>query len=192
MKKIINSCIVTAFLIMPGCSPTVNVQKDNSVNLSNYKTYMWVNTRGSITDSTARPVSYADIPVRNAANAELQKAGWKAVSQDADILVSYDVLLEKGTVQRSDPVYSQPYTRSYYNPRTGRWHNMYYPSQFLGYQNYDVPVKEGTITISMVDGNTDKLVWQGWTTKSVDYSRLSNEEITGSVKSIFNKFNPSK
>jgi hypothetical protein len=137
-------------------------------------------------------VSYADIPVRNAVNAELQKAGWREVTQDPDILVSYDVLVEKGTVNRSDPVYSHAFTRTYFNPRTRRWSNIYYPSQFLGYQNYSVPVTEGTITISMVDGNTDKLVWQGWTTESVNYSRISNDDIASSVKNIFKKFDPSK
>ncbi len=184
--------LFVSILFFTACGPTVNVQKDNSVDLSAYKTYMWVDSRSREGDSTVRPATYADIPVRNAANSRLAKSGWTEVKENPDVLISYDVMVERGTVQRSDPVYSQSQTRSYYNPRTRRWSYIYYPSQFLGYDNYDVPVKEGTITISMMDGNTDKIVWQGWTTESLNYSRLSTEEIEGSVTSIFKKFDPGK
>jgi hypothetical protein len=188
MKKIqfLFAAIATGFII--SCSPTVHVQKDDSVNLGKYKTYSWVDTRYNENDNTKRPASYADIPVRNAANEELRRLGWREVSNDPDAFISYDVLVERGVVQQSDPVYSQSFTRSYYNPRMRRWSTIYYPSQFLGYNSYDVPVKEGTITITITDAMTDKIAWQGWTTESLNYTRLSQDEITSSVKNIFSKF----
>jgi len=188
MKKIqfLFAAIATGFIL--SCSPTVHVQKDDSVNLGKYKTYTWVDTRYNENDNTKRPASYADIPVRNAANEELRRLGWREVSNDPDAFISYDVLVERGVVQQSDPVYSQSFTRSYYNPRMRRWSTIYYPSQFLGYNSYDVPVKEGTITITITDAMTDKIAWQGWTTESLNYTRLSQDEITSSVKNIFSKF----
>ncbi|MEP7237363.1 MAG: DUF4136 domain-containing protein [Ferruginibacter sp.] len=188
MKTIKYLCIAfIAAVSIAACSTPVHVEKDDSVNFKMYKTYMWVDTKYNQNDKSARPSSYGDITVRNAANAELRNAGWREVSTDPDILVSYDVLVNNTSIRRSDPVYSQSYTRTYYNPRLRRWSNIYYPSEFLGYNNYDVPVKEGTITLTFTDANTDKVVLQGWTTNEVDYSRISTEEITAGVKNIFSK-----
>jgi outer membrane murein-binding lipoprotein Lpp len=189
MKPIqIISAAIFSVLVIAGCSAPVHVQKDDNVNLSSYKTYSWVDTRYSENDNSKRPPAYADISVRNAANAELQKAGWREVSDNADAYISYDVMVERNTARQSDPVYSQSFTRTYYNPRLRRWSTIYYPSQFLGYNSYDVPIREGTITITITDANTDKVIWQAWTTDELNYSRITSEEIQSSVKNIFSKF----
>lgn len=193
MKNIIYIFILTCFSVfIINCSSPVYVQKDSTINLSNYKTYTWIETQANQKENIKRPAQYADVSVRNATNEELKKAGYREVSDNADLLVSYDVLIERTIAQRSDPVYSQSFSRFYYNPRFRRWGSIYFPPQFLGYQNYDVPIKEGTITISLIDANTDKIVWQAWTTKQLNYSRLTNDEITTSVKNIFSKLNTSK
>jgi hypothetical protein len=175
-------------IIMAGCSAPVHVQKDDSVNLGNYKTYMWVDTRSNENDNSARAAAYADISMRNAVNAQLNRMGWREVDDNPDAMVSYDILVERSVDQRSDPVYSQPMTRVYYNRFSRRWSTIYYPSQFVGYQNYEVPVKEGTITVSIMDAKTDKAIWQGWTTDNMNYNRFTEEEIARSVRNIFNKF----
>jgi len=177
-----------AGIITAGCSSPVHVQRDDTVNLSNYRTYMWVETRASESDTKTRAAAYADIPVRNAVNSELRKLGWTEVSDNPDALVSYDILVERSIEQKSDPVYSHSFTRSYYNPYTRRWSTIYYPSQFLGYDTYEVPVKEGTVTISIIDAKNDKTVWQGWTTENMNYSLFTEDEIARSVRNIFNKF----
>ena len=105
---------------------------------------------------------------------------------------NYDVLVEKSVSQRSDPVYSTPFSRTFYNPYRRRFINVYYPSQFMGYDNYDVPSREGTVTISMIDAQTDKTVWQGWSTDEVNSRNMSSKEIQSSVKVIFRKFDVAK
>jgi len=182
----ISVALIAAFAIA-SCSTPVHVEKDDSVDLRNYKTYMWVDTRYNESDNAVRPSSYGDITVRNTANAALQNQGWTEVSSNPDILVSYDVLVQNTTARRSDPVYTQSYTRTYYNPRLRRWGTIYYPSQFLGYNNYDVPVKEGTVSITLTDANTDKIVWQGWTMEELNYSNITQDEIASSVQNIFSK-----
>jgi hypothetical protein len=54
------------------------------------------------------------------------------------------------------------------------------------------PIKEGTVTISMIDTKTDKTVWQGWTTDEVNSKNMTTKEIQNSVKSIFKKFDVAK
>jgi len=55
-----------------------------------------------------------------------------------------------------------------------------------------VPVKEGTLTITVTDAGTDKTVWQGWTTSEVNSRRLTGKELSNSVKAIFKKFDIAK
>jgi len=101
--------------------------------------------------------------------------------------VSYDVLVERNVETQSDPVYSQPYSRLYYNRYSRRWSTIYYPSQFLGYQQYQVPVKEATVSITMMDADTDtdKKIWQGWTTERLGGSGINDLNVKKSIRNIF-------
>jgi Domain of unknown function (DUF4136) len=188
MKAINYICAaLTAAFCIAACSAPVYVEKDDAVDLGKYKTYMWVDTKYNQNDNAARPPAYGDLTVRNASNETLKTEGLTEASDNPDLLISYDVLVNNTTARRSDPVYTQSYSRTYYNPRLKRWSSIYYPSQFLGYNNYEVPVKEGTITITLTDANTDKVVWQGWTTDELNYSSITQDEIRASVKNIFKK-----
>ena len=185
MKKIsIAGMLMSVAAMFYSCSTPAYVEKDSNVNLSTYKTYMWIDLKASENDASSRATAFADISVHNSVNAELNKWGWREVSDNPDVLVSYDVLVEKNVETQSDPVYSQPYSRLYYNPYTRRWSSIYYPSQFLGYQQYQVPVKEATITINMMDAETDKKIWQGWTTERLS-GGLSDLDVKKSVRNIF-------
>lgn len=181
-----------AGLLLAGCASVAHVEKDKTVDLNNYHTYAWVDTKETKNDSTKTRVSdLTERTIRQAVNAELAKTGWKE-SKRPDVLLTYDVLVEKGVKDQNNPVYSQPYNRYYYNPYNGRWMSIYYPSQFLGYDRGRQQVREGTITISMIDAKTDKTIWQGWTTDEVNSRNLTSKEIQNSVKSIFRKFDVAK
>jgi len=185
MKKInIAGMLVGAAAIFYSCSSPAYVEKDSSTNLSSYKTYAWVDVKASENDASSRGTAFADLSVHNSVNAELNKWGWQEVTDNPGVLVSYDVLVERNVETQNDPVYSQPYSRFYYNPYTRRWSTIYYPSQFLGYQQYQVPVREATVTITMMDADTDKRIWQGWTTERLS-GGLSDLDVKKSVRNIF-------
>ena len=185
MQKIIAIAGILSMAALLSCSSPAYVQKDDSVNMSDYKTYMWVETRSSENDESKRATQYADISVHNAVNNELSKWGWREVSDNPDVYISYDVMVERNTETQQQAVYSEPFTRYYYNYRLRRWSPIYYPSQFLGYQMYETPVKEGTITITMVDAQTDKKIWQGWTTERLDNSGITDINAKKTVRNIF-------
>jgi Domain of unknown function (DUF4136) len=179
-------------LLLASCSSVAHVEKDKSVNFSNYHTYAWVETSEMKDSSKTKVSDLTERHIREAVDAELEKAGWKKVKNRPDVFMSYDVLVEKSVKDDNSPVYSNPYTRYFYNPYSRRWINVYYPSQFLGYDNSPRSVKEGTVTISVIDAKTDKTVWQGWTTDEVNSRNLTSKEIQSSVKSIFRKFDIAK
>jgi hypothetical protein len=181
--------IAVAVALLTGCASVAHVEKDDTVNFSNYKTYAW--TTAAEQDSK-KEASLADRKIHAAIDAELAKEGWRETKHNPDVLVSYDVLVERNEKQTTNPVYSRSYMRPFFNPYARRWGTIYYPSQFLGYDDATRTVREGTLTITMTDANTDKMVWQGWTTDEVASKNLTSKEIRGSVKSIFRKFDVAK
>lgn len=174
-------------LLLAGCASVAHVEKDKTVNFNNYHSYAWVETKESKNDSTVKVSDLTERIIKEAVNNEMAKTGWRE-SKKPDVLLTYDILVERGIKEQNNPVYSQPYTRYYYNPYSRRYVAVYYPSQFMGYDNDQQQVKEGTITIRLIDTKTDKTIWQGWTTDEVNSRNLTSKEIQNGVKSIFRKF----
>ena len=183
---------VTAALLFTGCAGTAHIEKDNAVDFSKYKTYAWVDKEEEKGTKNAGKNALTEANMRNSVNEQLQKIGWTEVNKNPDIMVNYELLVERTEKEQKDAVYSQSYTRSYYNRHTGRVNTFYYPSQFVGYDTYSTTVKEGTVSITMIDNRTDKAVWQGWTTSELNSSKMTGREIDQSVKTIFKKFDAGK
>ncbi len=176
-------------VMLISCGTTAHIEKDDSVNFNNFRSFAWIqeDEKGEqkLNDIT-------ESKIRSAITQELQEKGWKSVKSDPDVILNYDILVERSSREKREPVYSQPYTRTVYNPYTRRYASIYYPSQFLGYESYEELIKEGTITISMIDSKTDKVIWQGWTTDQVNSQNLTTKEISKAVNSIFKKFDVAK
>jgi hypothetical protein len=187
MKKINLKTAIVAVLgigLLAGCASSAHIEKDETVNFSKYKTFTWVHGDNGKLESQSDLV---ESKIRNAVTKEFEKIGWRESKGRPDVLLDYDVLVERSSKPQNEPVYSQPYSRTVFNPYTRRWATIYYPSQFLGYESYEKIIKEGTITVTMIDTKTDKTVWQGWTTGEVNSRNLTNKEIQKAVASIFKK-----
>src|SRR5262245_28952607 len=111
MKRLIPAIVFCSLLLT--CSVPAYVEKSDDADLNAYKTYSWVETRGSETDASARAIAYADISIHNAVNRELQRWGWVETNDNPSALITYDVLVERSAEQRQDPVYTQPFVRYY-------------------------------------------------------------------------------
>jgi len=176
--------------LLASCASTAHIEKDDNTDFSKYRTFSWVEKEAKDGKKTN---DLAERKVRDAVTKELEKtAGWRESKNNPDVLLSYDLLVERSVKQESDPVYSQPFIRSFYNPYSRRIYRVYYPSRFMGYDNYDVNTREGTVTISMIDAKTEKTVWQGWATDEVSSRNMTSKEIQNSVRAIFRKFDIAK
>lgn len=193
MKNTVGTSIAIIFLstfFLWSCGATAHIEKDDNINFSQYKTYAWESGSPIKKDKSNDLV---EEQIKKAVNEQLEKnTGWKQVNSNPDLILSYDLMVDKTVNQRSDAVYSNPQVRTYFNPYTRRYVNIYYPSRFIGYDNYDVPVNEGTVSISMVDSKTDKTVWQGWSTDNINSRRFKSSEAKTAVKTIFKKFDLAK
>ncbi len=177
--------------LLASCGTTAHIEKDDNADFSHYKTFAWIDKDGEGRGDANKSNDLTEKRVRQAVNKELEKSGWKE-SRRPDVLLSYDVLVERNVKESTNPVYSRPTSRLVYNPYTRRYSTLYYPSQFMGYERDEQQIREGTITISVIDAKTDQTVWQGWTTDEVNSKNLTTKEIQSSVKSIFRKFDVAK
>jgi len=179
--------------LLASCASTAHIKKDDNADFRHYKTFAWIDKDDEGKKDHNRMNDLTEEKIRKAVNTELEKnSGWRESKNHPDLLLSYDVLVERGIKDDNNPVYSRPYSRVIFNPYTRRYSTIYYPSEFMGYDRDQRTIREGTITISMIDAKTDKTVWQGWTTDEVNSKNLTNKEIQNSVKAIFRKFDVAK
>lgn len=194
MKKQLRlwSGLLGVVFLLASCGSTAHIEKDDHTDFRSYKSFAWIDKDGEGRNDRNRNNDMTEQRIREAVNLELEKAGWRESKNRPDVLLSYDVLVEKGVKENNSPVYSDPYSRLVYNPYTRRYTTIYYPSEFMGYDRDQRQIREGTVTISMIDVRTDKTVWQGWTTDEVNSRNLTNKEIQSAVRSIFRKFDVAK
>jgi hypothetical protein len=57
----------------------------------------------------------------------------------------------------------------------------------MGYDEDVQKMKEGTLTLTLMDADTDKTIWQGWTTSEMSGRKLTDKEIDSKVKAIVAK-----
>lgn len=177
--------IAAAALAFTSCNVTSHTEKAAGVNFSNYKTFAWVSsTNAKKADRADNDI--IDNNIKNSVSEELSKKGWIEADNNPDVLLDYTVAVKKGTKTESEPVYTYPYT-SYLYGRRGAF-SMWYPSSLMGYHSYNVPFKEGELTINMVASKTNKLIWQGWAQGEINSKNITTKEATAQVKSIFKKF----
>ncbi|MCW3106168.1 MAG: hypothetical protein JWQ09_674 [Segetibacter sp.] len=185
------SVVIVFFLCATGCSVTSHVETAPGVNFNNYKTFGWVNINGEKKEDLADN-DIVDNNIKNAISMELQSKGWKETNQNPDVILDYNVMVEKEVRQASEPVYNYPFTNYYYN----RWHHsrgyIYYPNNLMGYHTYNIPFKQGTLTVNMIDTKTNKLIWQGSAQGDVSSKIVTTNEMQADVKSIFKKFDVPK
>jgi hypothetical protein len=188
----IGSFLLIAAIFLAGRGVQSYVEKDPSVDLKQYKTFAWINERGTKQESGKPYKDFKETYLMDLVTKELEKNGWQKAKSNPDVLIDYDIMIENETRRQSDPVYSRSAVRYFYNPYTGRINSLYYPSRYLGEDSYTVPYKSGTITINIVDNDSDKLVWQGWAETEVTQKSISRDDMEKIVKSIFKKLDIAK
>lgn len=194
MRNIITTFCAAALSVsvLAGCAGVAHIEKDQSVDLASFRTFAWAETREKTNDTVQPKVSdLTGRMIKQSVSEELVKNGWRESSKP-DVLLTYDILVEKSLREENNPMYSQPFSRLYFNPWSRRWMSLYYPMQFFGYDRIQRQVNEGTITISLIDAKTDKTIWQGWTTDEVKSKNLTGKEIRNSIRTIFRKFEVAK
>lgn len=190
MKKVqLVSIILFAILIVASCSQKAYMQQDKSIDFTNINTYAWADGDDDKDYATKRTNmnELRDRTIHATVDKYMQEHGWKLDEKKPDVYLVFDVVVDSENREISTPVYSQPMTRWFYNPAGRRWVPIYYPSNFLGYNNTTQTVKEGTLTLTLMNPSNDKVIWQGWTSSEIYGKRITDAQIDRTVKAIVSK-----
>ena len=170
MKKYL---IIPALLIAVACSTVrTGFDYDRNADFTKYKTY-------TVSEETMKmSLNQLDRDrMINAVNSEMETRGFEK-AQNPDIIL--DVRVKGHEVQTATATtMGMPY-----------WGYRYYwgyPGFSTTTVNYDKYV-EGTIFITMIDKSTEKIVWQGTGTKTINPKltpEKREESINNAVKQIF-------
>jgi hypothetical protein len=186
MKLILG--MLTMVIVIASCGTTAMVQKDDNIDIRKFRTYAWVDASTRDTSNhSSKPSDLTDRKIKESIERNLTEAGWKLTKKNPDVLLSYEIDIEKQRRDRQTPVYSQSGYQYVYSPFSRRWIPMYYPSDLMGYRSSTETVQEHTLTVSLIDAETDKTVWQGWTTVDSNSKRMTDKEIDNNVRAIVKK-----
>lgn len=178
MKKSFFLCLV----VLASCSSIQTTYDfDSTVDFSKYKTYEFTD------DAKSFPIQELDRQrVLTAIESELAAKGFTKSSSSPDVLIDLQVKLEQkqtATATNTGGYYGGPY-------RYG-WGAGYGGTTRVDVHNY----VEGTLFINMIDKASEKLVWQGRGTKTLeDHPSPEKKEanVKYGVKQIFTKYPPKK
>lgn len=180
--------MLSIFLI--GCSAYqyYAIQSANA-SFNKYRTFAWLPSP----DTSRRINDIADEKIKDAVTAGLEKRGLTLQVTRPDLLVRY-------SVQVRDRIRIYNYPAYVYGPgiiyrgvmhnRYGRYFYYNYTSPFPVFVGNDidqVPYKEGTLIIDLIERRNHQVIWRGYGTGDVDNPERAIGDIPQVAEGILNK-----
>jgi len=172
--------LLAGVVLLSACAPRIYVDQAPDAKLGAYHRFAWLSpppapVRNPILDS-----QILDERVHKAVSADLKARGYDEVAPDAnpDFLVTYHTSA-KQTLQSTGPSFSFGFVDAF--P-----HGFGAAAFPIG---PDVETRdEGTLMLDVLDAQSKRLVWRGWTTQLLNQDNYSDSAVAGAVKDIFDKF----
>jgi hypothetical protein len=178
-------------LLLIGCGPKVDTNKKTSKDLSNYSSYSFLPNQDTIKNSDYDN-AYVNEIVIDEINQNMKEENYRLERNQPDLLVYYHLMFDEEMAVNASPVYTN---YSYYRP--GHYVGPYYRN--YAYNNYftvprvagtgieQIPYKEGTIVIDLIDRRTNEIVWRGKANDVVDPANLDTE-LRSYIDAIFEQY----
>ena len=125
-------------------------------------------------------------------NENMQDLDYRLDRNQPDHLVYYHLMMDEAVAVDANPVYTD---YSYYRPgyyvgpyyRNYAYNNYFTVPRISGTSIEQIPYKEGTIVIDIIDRRTNEILWRGRAQDVVTPNNLE-EELREYVSAIFDKF----
>ncbi len=190
MKKFRLLNIALLSILCWGCSSyQYYAIQSNNQGFNKYRTFAWL----PATDSSRYYNDIADERIKDQVTAGLEKRGLSLQTNSPDLLVRY-------TIQVRDRVRVYNYPAYVYGPGIvyrGVAHNRYgrhfyysFAAPFPVYVGSDieqVPYREGTLIIDLIERRNHKVIWRGYGVGDVDNPERAISDIPEVVEGILNK-----
>lgn len=165
-----------------------SVSGASSAELKKYKTYAWVAPGDTALNTRRDDKIYAGL-IEKSANEALTAKGMKIDNQNPDVVFMFDTQIEDRAESRVSPNNTEAsfgfggYAYGYNGG--GYYTGAYNPMQ--GLETSVIIVEEGTLSYSMFDRETGKLLWKGTAIKNLTAKTNVEATIKKATKAIFAK-----
>jgi hypothetical protein len=190
MKKITLFSPILLSILLWGCSTyQYYAIQSPKASFNKYRTFAWLPSP----DSSRYYNDIADEKIKDEVSAGLEKRGLSLQTSRPDLLVRY-------TIQVRDRVRVYNYPAYVYGPgivyhgvahnRYGRYFYYSYATPFpvyVGNNIEQVPYKEGTLIIDLVERRNHQVIWRGYGTGDVDNPERAISDIPEVVEGILNR-----
>lgn len=185
-KNFLKSCIagLGALLLVVSLSATgfakTRSDYDHTYDLSKLRTWNFGANRSVVRDQFGRNGLWNE-RVSGDMKARLVSAGFNETNSDAsDFLVIYH-LATREQVRREYVTTGMP--GIWY--RVGRWRA--WGAGWGDTTVFDIPVSRSTLVMNVIDAKSDRIVWRGYDTETIDYKN-SDKTINKAVENLVNRF----
>ena len=185
------SLSLMAGILLAGCGPKVDTNKKTAQNLSNFNSYAFLPNQDTIQTSNYNNQQVNEIVISEI-HENMQDLNYRLDRNQPDLLVYYHLMLDEEMAVNANPVYTN---YSYYRPgfyvgpyyRNYSYNNYFTVPRIAGNNVQQIPYKEGTIVIDLINRRTNEIVWRGSAEDVVAPGNL-DEEIRTYVNAIFDRF----
>jgi Domain of unknown function (DUF4136) len=167
-------------LLLAACAPRIYTEQDQDAKLTGYHRFAWLTPPAGPVRDPILDSQILESRVHRAVTGDLKARGYEEVQPDAnpDFLVTYHTSA-KQTLQSTGASFSFGFVDAF-------------PRGFgaVGFPlGPDVETRdEGTLMLDVLDGQSKRLVWRGWTTELLNQDNYSDKSVQDAVKAIFDKF----
>lgn len=165
-NKLLTLLFVSVLLYSCSGSMNVSASKADPAELKNYKTYAWIAPGDTALNTRRDDKIYAGL-IESSANKELKNKGMKMDNQNPDVVFMFDTRIEERVEYRNSPNTTAPFGSGGY---AYGYNGVYYSGAYdpmYGLKTSPITIEEGTLSYSMFDRKTGKLMWKGAVIKNL-------------------------
>lgn len=187
----IYSIFLMLSIILVSCGPKVNTDKKIAKDLDSFSSYAFLPNQDTI-KTTEYDNRYVNEIIIDEINENMQDQDYRLDRNQPDLLVYYHLMMDEEVAVNATPVYTN---YSYYRPgyyvgpyyRNYAYNNYFTIPRIAGTSIDQIPYKEGTIVIDLIDRRTNEIIWRGRANDVVTPNNLE-EELRQYVNAIFDEF----
>ncbi len=182
--------LLLGFLII-SCGPKVDTSKRTAKNLNSFTTYAFLPNQDTIRTSNYDNAFVNEVVI-DQINVNMQEQNYRLDRNQPDLLVYYHLMMDEDVAVNANPVYTN---YSYYRPgyyvgpyyRNYAYNNYFTVPRLAGSGIEQIPYKEGTIVIDIIDRRTNEILWRGRANDVITPNNLE-EKLRTYVNAIFEEY----
>ncbi|UZH55270.1 DUF4136 domain-containing protein [Salinimicrobium tongyeongense] len=177
-------------ILLVGCGPKVDTNKRTAQSLDSFESYAFLPNQDTIQTSSYDNAQVNEIVI-DEIRQNMDDLNYRLDRNQPDLLVYYHLMLDEEMAVNANPVYTN---YSYYRPgfyvgpyyRNYAYNNYFTVPRIAGNSVQQVPYKEGTIVIDLINRRTNEIVWRGRAEDVITPGNL-DEELRAYVNAIFER-----